>query len=191
MMYPSPNATIRNILGGVIFREPILIANVPRLIATWNKPIVIARHAFGDQYKAIDFTVPGAGKLTMTFTPADAAQQPVERLLFNFPSAGVAMGMYNIDCSIRDFARAALHYGLVRKLPVYLSTKNTVLKAYDGRFKDIFADVYETEFRRHYELAGGGMGYEHKLIDDMVAWSMRSEGGFLWVRVCTCQGDGM
>ncbi len=176
-MWKSPNGTVRNILGGVIFREPILISNVPRLVPQWTKPIVIGRHAFGDQYKATDFRVPGAGKLTMTFTPEDGSK-PMEYEVFNFQSSGVAMGMYNVDESIRDFARASLNYGLLRKFPVFLSTKNTILKAYDGRFKDIFEEIFEAEFKADFEKAG--ITYEHRLIDDMVATSLRWEGGYVW-----------
>jgi isocitrate dehydrogenase len=176
-MWKSPNGTVRNILGGVIFREPIIISNVPRLVPHWTKPIVIGRHAFGDQYKATDFRVPSAGKLTMTFVPADGSK-PVEYNVFDFPSSGVAMGMYNMDESIRDFARASLNYGLNRKFPVYLSTKNTILKAYDGRFKDIFEEIFQAEFKTAFEVAG--IWYEHRLIDDMVAMSLRMEGGYVW-----------
>ena len=176
-MWKSPNGTIRNILGGVIFREPIIISNVPRLIPHWTKPIVIGRHAFGDQYRATDFKVPGAGKLTVTFTPADGSK-PMEFNVFDFPGSGVAMTMYNLDDSIRDFARASMNYGLARKYPVYLSTKNTILKAYDGRFKDIFAEVYESEFKSQFQSAG--IEYDHRLIDDMVATSLRWEGGYVW-----------
>jgi isocitrate dehydrogenase len=176
-MWKSPNGTIRNILGGVIFREPIIISNIPRLVPGWTKPIVVGRHAFGDQYKATDFKVPGAGKLTMTYTPTDGSA-PMEFEVFDFPGAGVAMGMYNLDDSIRDFARASMRYGLNRKYPVYLSTKNTILKAYDGQFKDIFADVYEKEFKAEFEAAG--IEYEHRLIDDMVAAAMKWEGGYVW-----------
>ena len=176
-MWKSPNGTIRNILGGVIFREPIICSNVPRLVPGWTKPIVVGRHAFGDQYKATDFKVPGAGKLTMTYTPTDGSA-PMEFEVFDFPGAGVAMGMYNLDDSIRDFARASMRYGLNRKYPVYLSTKNTILKAYDGQFKDIFADVYEKEFKSEFEAAG--IEYEHRLIDDMVAAAMKWEGGYVW-----------
>ncbi len=176
-MWKSPNGTVRNILGGVIFREPIIISNVPRLVPHWTKPIVIGRHAFGDQYKATDFLVPSAGKLTMTFVPEDGSK-PVEYNVFNFPSSGVAMGMYNMDESIRDFARASLNYGLDRKYPVYLSTKNTILKAYDGRFKDIFEEIFQAEFKTAFEAAG--IWYEHRLIDDMVAMSLRMEGGYVW-----------
>ena len=176
-MWKSPNGTVRNILGGVIFREPIIISNVPRLVPHWTKPIVIGRHAFGDQYKATDFLVPSAGKLTMTFVPEDGSK-PIEYNVFNFPSAGIAMGMYNMDESIRDFARASLNYGLDRKYPVYLSTKNTILKAYDGRFKDIFEEIFQAEFKTAFEAAG--IWYEHRLIDDMVAMSLRMEGGYVW-----------
>ena len=176
-MWKSPNGTIRNILGGVIFREPIIIKNVPRLIPHWNKPIVIGRHAFGDQYRATDFKVPGAGKLTMTFTPQDGSK-PMEFNVFDFPSSGVAMAMYNLDDSIRDFARASFNYGLIRKYPVFLSTKNTILKAYDGRFKDIFAEVFEKEFKAEFDK--NNLEYDHRLIDDMVATSLRWEGGYIW-----------
>ena len=176
-MWKSPNGTVRNILGGVIFREPIIINNVPRLVPHWTKPIVIGRHAFGDQYRATDFKVPGAGKLTVTFTPADGSQ-PMEFNVFDFPSSGVALAMYNLDDSIRDFARASMNYGLARKYPVFLSTKNTILKAYDGRFKDIFSEVYEQEFKA--EFVKLGIEYEHRLIDDMVATSLRWEGGYVW-----------
>jgi isocitrate dehydrogenase len=176
-MWKSPNGTIRNILGGVIFREPIIIKNVPRLIPHWSKPIVIGRHAFGDQYRATDFKVPGPGKLTVTFTPADGSK-PMEFNVFDFPGSGVAMTMYNLDASIRDFARASFNYGLARKYPVYLSTKNTILKAYDGRFKDIFAEIFESEFKAEFEKYG--LEYDHRLIDDMVATSLRWEGGYIW-----------
>jgi isocitrate dehydrogenase len=176
-MWKSPNGTVRNILGGVIFREPIIISNVPRLVPHWTKPIVIGRHAFGDQYKATDFKVPGAGKLTMTFEPSDGSEK-IEFNVFDFPAAGVAMGMYNLDDSIRDFARASLNYGLKRNYPVFLSTKNTILKAYDGRFKDIFAQIYEDEFKTQF--AAAGITYEHRLIDDMVATALRWEGGYVW-----------
>ncbi len=176
-MWKSTNGTIRNILGGVIFREPIIISNIPRLVPGWTKPIVVGRHAFGDQYKATDFKVPSAGSLTMTFTPTDGSE-PMEFNVFDFPGAGVAMGMYNLDESIRDFARASMRYGLNRNYPVYLSTKNTILKAYDGQFKDIFADVYEKEFKGEFEAAG--IEYEHRLIDDMVAAAMKWEGGYVW-----------
>jgi isocitrate dehydrogenase len=176
-MWKSPNGTIRNILGGVIFREPIIIKNVPRLIPHWTKPIVIGRHAFGDQYRATDFKVPGPGKLTVTFTPTGGSK-PMEFNVFDFPSSGVAMAMYNLDDSIRDFARASFNYGLIRKYPVFLSTKNTILKAYDGRFKDIFAEVFEKEFKA--EFAKNNLEYDHRLIDDMVATSLRWEGGYIW-----------
>ena len=176
-MYRSPNGTIRNILGGVIFREPIVIANIPRLVPGWRKPIVIGRHAFGDQYRATDMVVPGEGSLTLTYTPSDGSK-PIELDVFDFPAGGVAMAMYNLDDSIRDFARASMRYGLQRNFPVYLSTKNTILKRYDGRFKDIFAEVYEGEFKADFEAAG--LTYEHRLIDDMVAAALKWEGGYLW-----------
>jgi isocitrate dehydrogenase len=176
-MWKSPNGTIRNILGGVIFREPIIISNVPRLVPQWTKPIVIGRHAFGDQYKATDFRVPGAGRLTMTFVPEDGSV-PTEYEVFKFEGSGVAMGMYNVDDSIRDFARASLNYGIKRKYPVFLSTKNTILKAYDGRFKDIFQEIFESEFKAEFDKLG--ITYEHRLIDDMVATSLRWEGGYIW-----------
>jgi isocitrate dehydrogenase len=176
-MYRSPNGTIRNILGGVIFREPIVISNIPRLVPGWTKPIVIGRHAFGDQYRATDLVVPGEGKLTLTFTPADGAA-PIELEVYDFPGSGVALAMYNLDESIRDFARASMRYGLERGYPVYLSTKNTILKRYDGRFKDIFEEVYEGEFKPEFERAG--LTYEHRLIDDMVASAMKWEGGYVW-----------
>jgi isocitrate dehydrogenase len=176
-MYRSPNGTIRNILGGVIFREPIVIANVPRLVPGWTKPIVIGRHAFGDQYRATDLVVPGEGTLTMTFTPKDGSE-PVELDVYDFPAGGIAMTMYNLDESIRDFARASLRYGLARKYPVYMSTKNTILKRYDGRFKDLFQAIYENEFQADFEAAG--ITYEHRLIDDMVAAAMKWEGGYVW-----------
>ncbi len=176
-MWKSPNGTIRNILGGVIFREPIIISNIPRLVPGWTKPIIVGRHAFGDQYKATDFKVPSAGTLTMIFTPSDGSE-PMEFNVFDFPSGGVAMGMYNLDESIRDFARASMRYGLARNYPVYLSTKNTILKAYDGQFKDIFAEVFEAEFKRDFESAG--ITYEHRLIDDMVAAALKWEGGYVW-----------
>jgi isocitrate dehydrogenase len=176
-MWKSPNGTIRNILGGVIFREPIIISNVPRLVPHWSKPIVIGRHAFGDQYRATDFKVPGPGKLTISFVPEDGSALTTHEV-FNFESSGVAMAMYNVDDSIRDFARASLNYGLLRKFPVYLSTKNTILKAYDGRFKDIFEDIFQAEFKAKFDAAG--IWYEHRLIDDMVAMSLRLEGGYVW-----------
>jgi isocitrate dehydrogenase len=176
-MYRSPNGTVRNILGGVIFREPIVISNIPRLVPGWTKPIVIGRHAFGDQYRATDLVVPGEGKLTLTFTPKDG-NEPIELDVFDFPGPGIAVAMYNLDKSIRDFARASLRYGLERGYPVYLSTKNTILKRYDGRFKDIFAEVYESEFKADFEAAG--ITYEHRLIDDMVAAALKWEGGYVW-----------
>ncbi len=176
-MWRSPNGTIRNILGGVIFREPIIINNIPRLVPTWTKPIIVGRHAFGDQYRATDFKVEQAGTLTMTFTPADGSE-PMEFSIFDFPAGGVAMGMYNLDESIRDFARASFRYGLARSYPVYMSTKNTILKAYDGRFKDIFAEVFDTEFKADFDAAG--ITYEHRLIDDMVAAALKWEGGYVW-----------
>jgi isocitrate dehydrogenase len=176
-MWRSPNGTIRNILGGVIFREPIIMANVPRLVPSWTKPIVIGRHAHGDQYKATDFVVPGPGTLTVSFQPADGGE-PMEFTVADFPGGGVAMAMYNFDESIRDFARASFRYGLARHYPVYLSTKNTILKAYDGRFKDLFAEVFETEFAG--DFAAAGLTYEHRLIDDMVAAALKWEGGYVW-----------
>ena len=177
-MWKSPNGTIRNILGGVIFREPIVISNIPRLVPGWTKPIVIGRHAHGDQYKATDFKVPGAGTVTLTYTPADGGK-PVEMQVASFgPDGGVAMGMYNYNDSIRDFARASLRYGLDRNYPVYLSTKNTILKAYDGAFKDIFQEVFENEFKADFDKVG--LTYEHRLIDDMVAAAMKWEGGYVW-----------
>ncbi|HEX2498832.1 MAG: NADP-dependent isocitrate dehydrogenase [Actinomycetes bacterium] len=176
-MYRSPNGTIRNILGGVVFREPIIMSNVPRLVQSWVKPIVIGRHAHGDQYRATDFVVPGPGRVTITYTPSDDGE-PMEFTVADFSGGGVALGMYNYDDSIRDFARACFRYGLDRKYPVYLSTKNTILKAYDGRFKDLFAEVFETEFAADFKVAG--LEYEHRLIDDMVAQALKWEGGFLW-----------
>jgi isocitrate dehydrogenase len=176
-MWRSPNGTIRNILGGVVFREPIIMRNVPRLVPGWTKPIVIGRHAHGDQYKATDFVVPGPGTVTICYTPSDGGQ-PIELEVAQFPGGGVAMGMYNFDDSIRDFARASLRYGLDRNYPVYLSTKNTILKAYDGRFKDLFAEVFEAEFAADFKAAG--ITYEHRLIDDMVAAALKWEGGFVW-----------
>ncbi|HEX7744218.1 MAG TPA: NADP-dependent isocitrate dehydrogenase [Micromonosporaceae bacterium] len=176
-MWRSPNGTIRNILGGVVFREPIAMANVPRLVPSWKKPIVIGRHAHGDQYKATDFVVPGPGTLTISFQPEDGGA-PMEFEVAKFPGGGVAMGMYNFDESIRDFARASFRYGLERNYPVYLSTKNTILKAYDGRFKDLFAEVFDNEFKAEFEAAG--LTYEHRLIDDMVAAALKWEGGFVW-----------
>ena len=176
-MWKSPNGTIRNILGGVIFREPIIIKNIPRLVPGWTKPIVVGRHAFGDQYRATDVKIPGKGTLTLTFTPADGTK-PMEMKVFEFPSSGVAMAMYNLDDSIRDFARASFRYGLARSFPVYLSTKNTILKAYDGRFKDIFQEIFDAEFQS--EFAAKGLTYEHRLIDDMVASALKWEGGYVW-----------
>ncbi|MCW5724072.1 MAG: NADP-dependent isocitrate dehydrogenase [Maricaulaceae bacterium] len=176
-MWKSPNGTIRNILGGVVFREPIVISNIPRLVPGWTKPIVIGRHAFGDQYRATDFLVPGPGKLTMRWEAREGGETK-EFEVYDFPAAGVAMGMYNLDDSIRDFARACLNYGLQRGWPVYLSTKNTILKAYDGRFKDLFQEVYDAEFAQGFEAKG--ISYEHRLIDDMVAAAMKWSGGFVW-----------
>ncbi len=176
-MWKSPNGTIRNILGGTVFREPIICKNVPRYVPGWRKPIVIGRHAFGDQYRATDFKVPGPGTLTMTFTPRDS-NVPMEFNVFEFPGPGVAMGMYNLDESIRGFARASCNYALQRRYPLYMSTKNTILKAYDGRFKDIFQEVYETEFKDEFDRLG--LVYEHRLIDDMVASALKWEGGFVW-----------
>jgi isocitrate dehydrogenase len=176
-MYRSPNGTIRNILGGVIFREPIVISNIPRLVPGWTKPIVIGRHAFGDQYRASDMVVPGEGSLTLTYTPKDGGE-PIELDVYDFPGGGVALAMYNLDDSIRDFARASLRYGLERGYPVYLSTKNTILKRYDGRFKDLFEEIYEEEFKADFEVAG--ITYEHRLIDDMVAAALKWEGGYVW-----------
>ncbi|WP_454299145.1 NADP-dependent isocitrate dehydrogenase [Salana multivorans] len=177
-MWVSPNGTIRNILGGVVFREPIIISNIPRLVPGWTKPIIIGRHAHGDQYKATNFKVPGAGQLTVTFTPTGGGE-PIEHVVANYgPDGGVAMGMYNFTQSIIDFARASFSYGLKRGYPVYLSTKNTILKAYDGAFKDIFADVFEREFKAQFDAAG--LTYEHRLIDDMVAAAMKWEGGYVW-----------
>lgn len=177
-MWRSPNGTVRNILGGVIFREPIIIDNIPRLVPTWTKPIVIGRHAFGDQYRATDFKVPGAGTVTLTYTPEDDSE-PIEYEVVQIPeTGGVVMGMYNFNESIRDFARASFAYGLQRNFPVYMSTKNTILKAYDGAFKDIFQEVFDTEFKDQFEAAG--LTYEHRLIDDMVAAAMKWEGGYVW-----------
>ena len=176
-MWRSPNGTIRNILGGTVFREPIICSNVPRLVPGWTQPIVIGRHAFGDQYRATDFLVPGKGKLTMRFEPEDGGE-PQEFEIFQFPSSGVALGMYNLDDSIRDFARACMNYGLARGYPVYLSTKNTILKKYDGRFKDLFEEVYNSEFKAKFEEAK--ISYEHRLIDDMVACAMKWNGAFVW-----------
>jgi isocitrate dehydrogenase len=176
-MWRSPNGTIRNILGGVIFREPIIISNIPRLVPGWTKPIIVGRHAFGDQYRATDFKFPGKGKLMMSFIPEDGSA-PIEALVYDAPAAGVALAMYNLDDSIRDFAKASLNYGLARNYPVYLSTKNTILKTYDGRFKDIFQEVFDTEFATQYKEAG--LTYEHRLIDDMVASALKWEGGYVW-----------
>jgi len=176
-MWASPNGTIRNILGGTIFREPIIISNIPRLVPGWNKPIIIGRHAFGDQYRATNFRFEGEGTLSMTFTPKDGSA-PQQFEVFQSPGSGVAMGMYNLDKSIIDFARASLNYGLERNYPVYLSTKNTILKAYDGRFKDIFQEIFDAEFKERYDAAG--LTYEHRLIDDMVASAMKWEGGYVW-----------
>ncbi|WP_295119206.1 NADP-dependent isocitrate dehydrogenase [uncultured Leifsonia sp.] len=176
-MWKSPNGTIRNILGGVVFREPIIISNIPRLVPGWNKPIVIGRHAFGDQYRATDFTFDGPGTLTISFQPNDGGEaQSFE--VYQAPGAGVALAMYNQDESIRDFARASFNYGLDRQYPVYLSTKNTILKAYDGRFKDLFQEVFDTEYKEKFDAAG--LTYEHRLIDDMVASSLKWEGGYVW-----------
>jgi isocitrate dehydrogenase len=176
-MWKSPNGTIRNILDGVVFREPIVMKNVPRLVPGWTQPVVIGRHAFGDQYRATDFRVPGPGKLKMVFTPAGGGA-PQEYDVFDFPGAGIAMGMFNLDKSIRDFARASFNFGYERKWPVYLSTKNTILKAYDGRFKDIFQEVFDTEFKDKFAEFKGI--YEHRLIDDMVAASLKWSGGYVW-----------
>ena len=177
-MWLSPNGTIRNILGGVVFREPIIISNVPRLVRGWTKPIIIGRHAHGDQYKATNFKVPGAGELTITFTPSDGSE-PIQHVVANYgEDGGVAMGMYNFNNSIADFARASFAYGLQRNYPVYLSTKNTILKAYDGAFKDIFQEVFDAEYKAEFEKAG--LTYQHRLIDDMVAAAMKWEGGYVW-----------
>jgi isocitrate dehydrogenase len=177
-MWLSPNGTIRNILGGVVFREPIIMSNVPRLVPSWTEPIIIGRHAHGDQYKATNFKVPGAGELTITFTPEDGSE-PIQHVVANYGAdGGVAMGMYNFNDSIADFARASFAYGLMREYPVYLSTKNTILKAYDGAFKDIFAEVFENEFKADFDAKG--LTYEHRLIDDMVAAAMKWEGGYVW-----------
>ncbi|MFE7774179.1 NADP-dependent isocitrate dehydrogenase [Streptomyces sp. NPDC057445] len=176
-MYRSPNATIRSILGGVVFREPIIMDNVPRLVPGWTRPIVVGRHAFGDQYRATELKIPGEGTLTMTFTPKDGSE-PVELEIYEFPGAGVALSMYNLDESIRDFARASFRYGLDRDFPVYMSTKNTVLKKYDGRFKDIFQEVFDAEFRAAFDARG--LTYEHRLVDDMVACALKWEGGYVW-----------
>ncbi|WP_320201680.1 NADP-dependent isocitrate dehydrogenase [Agrobacterium sp. rho-13.3] len=175
-MWKSPNGTIRNILGGVIFREPIICTNVPRLVPGWTKPIVVGRHAFGDQYKATDFKFPGKGKLSIKFVGEDG--QVIEKEVYDAPGAGVALAMYNLDESIREFARASMNYGLMRKWPVYLSTKNTILKAYDGRFKDIFEEIYQAEFKAKFDEVG--ITYEHRLIDDMVASALKWSGGYVW-----------
>jgi isocitrate dehydrogenase len=181
-MYRSPNGTIRNILGGVIFREPIVISNIPRLVPGWTKPIIIGRHAFGDQYRATDTLIPeGGGKLTLSFQPDDASQGEIELDVYDFPAeegGGIAMAMYNRDDSIRDFARASFRYGLEREFPVYMSTKNTILKTYDGRFKDLFQEVFDSEFKSDFEAKG--LTYEHRLIDDMVAAALKWEGGYVW-----------
>jgi isocitrate dehydrogenase len=178
-MYRSPNGTIRNILGGVIFREPIVISNVPRLVPGWTKPIIIGRHAYGDQYRATDTRIPGDGTLTLSFRPNDPDQGPIELEVFDFPAGGgIAMAMYNLDDSIRDFARASFRYGLERGLPVYMSTKNTILKTYDGRFKDLFQEIYDSEFEDEFEARS--LTYEHRLIDDMVAAALKWEGGYVW-----------
>lgn len=176
-MWKSPNGTIRNIIGGTVFREPVICKNVPRLVPGWVEPIIVARHAFGDQYKATDFVVPGKGTLTLRFTPADGGE-PIDREVFSFPSSGVALGMYNLDDSISGFAHSCFRYALQRKVPVYLSTKNTILKAYDGRFKDIFQAIFDEQYSSEFKEAG--IWYEHRLIDDMVAYSIKSPGGFLW-----------
>ncbi len=176
-MWRSPNGTIRNILGGTVFREPIICQNVPRLVPGWTSPIIIGRHAFGDQYRATDFVVPGKGKLTMKFEPEDGGEV-IEREVFQFPGGGVAMSMYNLDDSIRDFARACLSYGIQRNWPVYMSTKNTILKAYDGRFKDLFQEIFESEYADKYKELG--LTYEHRLIDDMVACALKWQGEFIW-----------
>lgn len=176
-MWRSPNGTIRNILGGVVFREPIICSNIPRLVPGWTKPIIIGRHAHGDQYKATDFVVPGPGTVMLTYTPEDGGD-PIEMEVAKFPGGGVAMGMYNYDASIRDFARATMRYALERGMPLYMSTKNTILKAYDGRFKDLFQEIYESEFKAEFESKG--LSYEHRLIDDMVAAALKWEGGFVW-----------
>src|SRR3954468_18676204 len=176
-MYRSPNGTIRNILGGVIFREPIVIDNIPRLVPGWTKPIIIGRPAFGDQYRAEDFVVPGPGKLTLTFTPSNGGEKK-EIDVFDFPGGGVVLGMYNLDSSIRDFARASMRYGLERGFPVYMSTKNTILKAYDGMFKDVFQEIFDDEFKADFDAKG--LTYEHRLIDDMVAAALKWEGGYVW-----------
>jgi len=176
-MWKSPNGTIRNIIDGTVFREPIICKNVPRLVSGWTKPIIIGRHAFGDQYKATDFKIPGKGKLEIKFTPEDGGAA-LSHEVFNFPGSGVALAMYNVDASIASFARSTFNYGLGKNMPVYLSTKNTILKVYDGRFRDIFQEIFQKEFQSRYQAAG--LTYEHRLIDDMVAYSLKSEGGFIW-----------
>jgi isocitrate dehydrogenase len=176
-MWRSPNGTIRNILGGVVFREPIVVSSIPRLVPSWTKPIIIGRHAHGDQYRATDFVVPGPGTVTITYVP-DSGDQPMEFEVAKFTGGGIAMGMYNYDDSIRDFARATMRYALDRRYPLYLSTKNTILKAYDGRFKDLFAEIFEAEFKAEFEAAG--ITYEHRLIDDMVAQVLKWDGGIVW-----------
>lgn len=176
-MWKSPNGTIRNYLGGTVFREPIVIKNIPRLVPGWKESIVIGRHAFGDQYRATDFVVPKAGKFTMTYTPEDGSP-PTEMEVFNFPSGGVMMGMYNLDSSIDQFAHACFKYAIMKKWPMYMSTKNTIMKRYDGRFKDIFEEVYQAHYKAQFDALK--IWYEHRLIDDMVAYCMKSEGGFVW-----------
>jgi isocitrate dehydrogenase len=176
-MWRSPNGTIRNILGGTVFREPIICQNIPRLVPGWTQPIVIGRHAFGDQYRATDFKVPGPGKLTITFEPTDGGEI-IEHNVFDFPGSGVALAMYNLDDSIRDFARACFNFGAQRNWPVYMSTKNTILKAYDGRFKDLFQEVFDSEYKQQFD--DKGLTYEHRLIDDMVAAAMKWSGGYIW-----------
>jgi isocitrate dehydrogenase len=177
-MWRSPNGTIRNILGGVVFREPIVVSSIPRFVPGWTEPIVIGRHAHGDQYRASDFVVPGAGKVRISYEPDDAGTSPIDLQVAEFAGSGIALGMYNFDDSIRDFARATMRFALDRRLPLYLSTKNTILKAYDGRFKDIFAEVFEAEFKAEFEAAG--ISYEHRLIDDMVAQVIKGNGGIVW-----------
>ncbi|SVE35103.1 uncharacterized protein METZ01_LOCUS487957, partial [marine metagenome] len=176
-MWRSPNGTIRNILGGTVFREPIVCSNIPLLVPGWTKPIVIGRHAFGDQYRATDFIVPGRGKLTVRFEP-EVGGDAIEHEVFNFPGSGIAMAMYNLDDSIRDFARACMKFALERGWPLYMSTKNTILKAYDGRFKDLFQEVFDAEYKAEFDTAG--LIYEHRLIDDMVAAAMKWDGGYVW-----------
>jgi len=180
-MWKSPNGTLRNILGGTVFREAIICKNIPRLVSGWAKPIVIGRHAYGDQYRATDFLVPGAGQLTINFVPANGGEA-ISHVVHDFTSSGIAMGMFNTDQSIREFAYSSMEYALDRKLPLYLSTKNTILKRYDGRFKDIFQDIYDKEYKKKFESQG--LWYEHRLIDDMVAYCMKSEGGYVWA--CKC-----